>query len=87
MRLHIDLWYPGVKDPKRTADHPTEVEVELVDVRAANAILIDYDFERDGYRIRMDSVLSWAADDDVCDPKPVEVAFIPAWAAGGDELE
>ena len=86
MREHVDLWYPMVKDPKRTPDHPTEVEIELVDVRAANSVVVDYDHHRDGYRIRMASKLEWEADDLVMDEVLVEVGFIPAWAAGEDSI-
>ena len=71
-RMQVDLWYP-------TADDPKEVEISLMAVRAANSIVVDYDFRRDGYRIRMSTIFEWEADDEVCDEGLVEVAFIPAW--------
>ena len=64
---HVDLWYPRTDDPNRTSDHPTSVRVGLMDVRAADDVVIDYDFDRDGYRIRM------SAD---VDAPLVEVAFV-----------
>lgn len=78
MRQFVELWYPRTDDPSRTPDHPTEVEVDLMDVRAADSILIDYDFERDGYRIRMATVHEWSLEDEDRDPKYVEVAFVPS---------
>jgi hypothetical protein len=76
----VELWYPRVHDPKREPDQPTEVHVSLIDVRAADRIIIDYDFVRDGYRIRMATVHEWEPDDpNIGDPKLVEVAFVPAW--------
>lgn len=79
---HVDLWYPRVGIPNRTDDQPTEVRVDLVDVRAANSIVIDYDFGRDGYRVRMSTIHEWDADDEVMDEGLVEVAFIPSWVEG-----
>lgn len=84
-RKQIDLWYPNVPTLDRTPEQPTEVEISLMHVRAARSIVVDYDFARDGYRIRMASVGQWEADDKVCDPKEVEVAFVPAWATGEPE--
>ena len=40
--VHVDLWYP------RTANPIKAVQVGLVDVRAADDIRIEYDFDRDG---------------------------------------
>jgi len=71
--LHADLRYP------RSRDRPNEIEVELVDVRAADALKISFDFERNGWRIGMDLT----CDDDSGIIHTVaenqEVAFIPAW--------
>jgi hypothetical protein len=51
-----------------------------MDVRAADDILIEYDFERDGYVIKQASKFVWDADDPVCDQDWQEVAFVQAWA-------
>jgi hypothetical protein len=82
----VDLWYPRL-DGSRTPDQPTEVRIGLMDVRAADDIVIDYDFDRDGYRIRMPTIHAWDIDDEVCDEGLVEVAFIPAWVSVGNDIE
>jgi hypothetical protein len=74
----VDLWYPRNPGP-RTADEPTSVRISLMDVRAADDLIIDYDFDRDGYRVRMATVHEWEPDETEFDPKLVEVAFIPSW--------
>jgi hypothetical protein len=81
----IGLWYPRYNEVKY-------VEVDLVDVRAADGIRISYDFERDGWKIEQASTFSWEADDPVCDPDWQEVAFVQAWARkrpgpGDDDYE
>jgi hypothetical protein len=63
----VDLWYPQLP-----GDTPTVLEVQLVHVRAARDIHIQYDFDRDGYAV------SAQAGEDFAAPY-VEVAFIPAW--------
>jgi len=86
MRKHVNLWYPNVDIGKpRTEDEPTEVSVGLMHVRAADDIVIDYDFSRDGYRIRMRHVKDPCipSDDEECPLE--EVAFIPAWLADVDQ--
>ena len=72
--VHLDLWFPTV------GDNPDTVELGLMDVRAADAIRIRYDFERDGWAILQASTFRWEADDPVCDEGWQEVAFIEAWA-------
>jgi hypothetical protein len=79
--LLVNLYYPRVDLDKRKSNQPQAVEVQLEDVRAANSISIDYDFERDGYRIRMPSKFSWNVGEEL-DPELKEVAFIPSWATG-----
>jgi hypothetical protein len=81
----IDLFYPRNDDPSRDESRPTSVRVGLSDVRAADDLIIDYDFERDGYRIRMATVHEWEPEDQIMDPKLVEVAFAPSWI--GDAAE
>jgi hypothetical protein len=73
---HINLDFP--RDPRSTC---TEIRVGLLDVRAADDLIIDYDFERDGWRIRMATVHE-SLDDMARDPKLVEVAFCPARVGG-----
>lgn len=78
---NVELWYPSV-ETERDDDQPQAVKIGLMDVRAANDILVEYDFKRDGYKISMPSKCRWEADDKVCDPCYKELAFIPAWAVG-----
>ena len=70
----VDLWYP------RNEHEGKFIEVGLVDVRAADSILIQYDFERDGYSIMQASQFEWDGDDDITDADWQEVAFVKAWA-------
>ncbi len=83
--LDVDLWYPRVDDPDRTPDHPVAVVVGLCDVRAADSIRIEYDFDRDGYVIKQATVFEWVNSDGACDPGWKEVAFIRAWQLKVDE--
>ncbi len=71
--VRVDLIYPRIQPAKA-------VIVGLEDVRAADEILVRYDFDRDGWSISQPSVSQWAADDEVCDPQWKEVAFVRAWA-------
>jgi len=77
--LHIDLWYP------RVGDNPRAIHIGLMDVRAADDLRIEYDFERDGWIVKQARVFRWDADDEVCDPQWIEVAFIEAWASAIEE--
>lgn len=80
-RLNVPLWYPrSYKKTDRRPGNPASVEVELVDVRAADSIRIEYDFDRDGYSIKQASTFEWELDDDARDADWQEVAFIQAWA-------
>jgi hypothetical protein len=63
------------------------IRIGLEDVRSANSIDIQFDFNRNGWSIKMPSVLSFSADDTVMDEKLIEQAFIPAWAVGDDDDE
>ena len=82
---HIDLWYP--RTGPHTPEEPTSVRIGLVDVRAADDIVIDYDFERDGYRIRMATIHEWSDVEEMekVGEGLVEVAFVPSWV--GDAAE
>lgn len=79
--FHVELEYP------RLEGHVRFVEVDLVDVRAADGIRVSYDFERDGWRIEQASRFEWPADDPVCDPDWQEVAFVKAWGRDTREEE
>lgn len=57
-----------------------KIVVDLCCVRAADGILIEYDFARDGWSIKQASTFEWEIDDKECDPDWQEVAFIEAWA-------
>ncbi len=69
----VDLWYPKLPHQIK------HIEVGLVDVRAADAIRISYDFTRDGYIIKQAAIFEWDENDNVRDADWQEVTFIPAW--------
>jgi hypothetical protein len=75
----VDLWYP------RSEGRAKFIEVGLMDVRAADAIRISYDFERDGYVIEQASTFQWESDDKEQDEDWQEVTFVQAWARQKDE--
>lgn len=70
--LNIPLYYPRNEEIKK-------IEVELMDVRAADSILVEYDFLRDGWLISQASKFQWDEGDEECDPDWQEVAFIESW--------
>jgi hypothetical protein len=70
---NLTLWYPRLTDISRTSEQPTMIVLGLDDVRAADDMFIDYDFERNGYRIRMVENEEWDEDGTGL----VEVAFVP----------
>lgn len=72
--IDVSLWYP------RNDGNQSDIHVYLDDVRAADGLLISYDFERDGWVIKQASKSEWDESDEVCDPDWQEVAFIKAWA-------
>ena len=55
------------------------VVLDLEHVRAADGILVSYDFDRDGWSIRQASQFEWEEGDEICDPDWQEVAFVKAW--------
>ena len=71
--IKVDLEYPRMEDKKDF------VLLELLDVRAANALIISYDFVRDGWVIASNlydpDIDAWIDQPDI----PREVAFIPSW--------
>lgn len=72
--LHVDLYYPDLPDTK-----VRKIVIGLMDVRAADDIMVSYDKGRDGWKIEQASTFEWDEDDEVCDPDWQEVAFIQAW--------
>lgn len=69
--LYVTLLYPRTYQIKK-------VVVDLLDVRAADSITIQYDFDRDGWSITREIHIeheSWTEETG----EIVEVAFIPAW--------
>ena len=74
--VSVEIWYPQLESRPVKAVH-----VGLIDVRAADDIRIEYDFERDGWVIKQAQVFEWEADDDVMDPQWKEVAFVQAWGS------
>ena len=77
----IDLFYP------REDGNATELEIGLMDVRAADSILVSYDFERDGWSIKQASTFRWDVNDTICDPDWQEVAFVKAWGREKDDAD
>jgi len=73
--LGVEIYYPS-----RDRSRASVVEVDLMDVRAADSIRIQYDFDRNGWSIMQASKFRWRSDDEECDPDYQEVAFIQAWA-------
>jgi hypothetical protein len=79
--LSVELLYP------RMEKKFTRVSVDLECVRAAMGITVDYDYERDGWRIVQTLTTGWrkviAQDTGMVLMEPVEeereVAFVPAW--------
>ena len=67
-----ELWYP------RNPGNRDVVHVSLIDVRAADDLIISYDFDRDGWRIGMDRTRYTPGLMEVVTENE-EVAFIPAW--------
>ncbi len=55
--------------------------MELIDVRAANSLYVQYDFDRDGWVITMPHPDLNEDGSEVLH----EVAFVPAWASGDPE--
>ena len=71
--MHLDLWYP------RNETSPIKsLVIGLMDVRAADNIRVSYDFDRDGWRIEQEEVMT---DNGYyrSTGKWIEVAFVLAW--------
>jgi hypothetical protein len=76
--IMVGLSYPRVET------NPDAVIVELEDVRAADSIKIQYDFERDGWIISQRKVTHpWISDSTYGYAEEwFEKAFLPAWPFG-----
>lgn len=72
-RIQVGLWYP------RNANNCDEVELELVDVRAADSIRVRYDFDRDGWSILQNSFCADGVFESDRDDWQ-ETTFVRAWA-------
>lgn len=70
--IRIDLEYP------RLENRPDKILISLMDVRAADSIEVSYDFDRDGWVIKMDKTKDMDGYMETLEEKQ-EVAFIPAW--------
>jgi hypothetical protein len=74
-----------LKVKKAELDEKSIIEVSLNHVRAANDIRIEYDFERDGYKILTQYVKEDENGEIIeVDEKWTEVAFIDAWCVRED---
>lgn len=67
----IDFWPRGDANPNR-------VKVCLMDTRAADNLVVEYDFSRDGWVIRMDKTREGIGHMETVE-ELAEVAFVPAW--------
>jgi len=72
--LSVALVYP------RVDGCPKVIEVELVDVRKADKIRVQYDFARDGYSILQSAKPPVDDDGNDQDPGWREVYFVKDWA-------
>lgn len=70
--IMVDLEYPRIEE------NPDRIQINLIDIRAADSIRIGYDFERDGWIIEQASKFSWPIGDKT-GPDWQEVAFVKAW--------
>lgn len=70
----VTLSYP------RCENNPKAIEIVLSDVRAADDIRVEYDFERDGWKISQ-KVYAIADDGQLLDESEEwhEQALLPAW--------
>lgn len=63
--IAVDLWYP------RKENRYKSIRISLMDVRAANDIMISYDFDRDG----------WVVTSDLTDPRSADEYTDEEWEA------
>lgn len=79
--LNVPLWYP------RSESKINTIELDLVDVRAADCIRVIYDFDRDGWSILQASRHNYDDEGNEQDPDWQEVAFVQAWGRWEENLE
>lgn len=73
--IRVELFYPR---NEKSAD---TIEVGLCDIRSADNIRIQYDFERDGWVIYQEISVEHGDFSTSKDPEEwVEVSFVQAWA-------
>lgn len=70
--------YVEIEYPRGSLDGTTTVQIGLMDVRAADDIRISYDFERDGWKVEQEHIITdrghyWGTGE------WSEVAFVEAW--------
>lgn len=75
---HIDLYR---LDGART---PRYARIDLMDVRAANTLVIHYDLDRDGWVIESPTKFAWGVGEDSLDERLEEVAFVPAYTPAAE---
>lgn len=67
---------------------PRYVRIDLDDVRAANTLIVHFDFDRDGWVLEAPTKMAWGPDEDSLDEHLEEVGFVPAYTeAGGAEVD
>ena len=69
--IDVGLWYP------LNEEEPDTVQIGMTAVRSVDDLRITYDHARNGWSIRKATVHRWDANDPICDPKWIEVAFLP----------
>lgn len=74
--VKAELYYPGREGPDWVSKQG--VEIELVDSRASDGLLVRYDYVRDGWVIYQPMFGRWAEGVEP-DPGYTEVAFLPSW--------
>jgi hypothetical protein len=70
--IRVELEYPHHSPVKH-------IIVGLLDVRSADDLKIEYDYDRDGWVIYQASIFEWDGDDTEMDNGWKEAAFCPAW--------
>ena len=73
-KVCVELMYP------RSDGNANQIQIDLCDVRATDGLLIEYDFDRNGWSIKQASTFEWEANDEVIDDDWQEVAFVESWA-------
>lgn len=59
---------------------PIYARIDLVDVRAANTLIVHFDFDRDGWVLESPTKMGWAPGEDTLDERLEEVGFVPAYS-------